>query len=154
MHLPLFLLSLGLLMTTSSGLLLTDFTSNTSDMGWYVVNDNVMGGRSEGDFIQEQEKLSFAGRTNTNGGGFSSIRTEPLQLDLSNFAGIQWADFETLNGTWTTVNIPFADFIPQFRGYQLEGPELDPTKINGMGLMIYDNQDGPFELELASVHAY
>ena len=181
MHLPLFLLSLGLLMTTSSGLLLTDFTSNTSDMGWYVVNDNVMGGRSEGDFIQEQEKLSFAGRTNTNGGGFSSIRTEPLQLDLSNFAGIQlkvkgdgrrytwrlttdarwrgrqisyWADFETLNGTWTTVNIPFADFIPRFRGYQLEGPELDPTQISGMGLMIYDNQDGPFELELASVHAY
>jgi hypothetical protein len=180
MYLPLFSLYLGLIMS-SSGLLLTDFTSNTSDMGWYVVNDNVMGGRSDGDFNQISGKLSFAGRTNTNGGGFSSIRTEPLRLDLSNFAGIQlkvkgdgrrytwrlttdarwrgrqisyWADFETLNGTWTTVNIPFADFIPQFRGYQLEGPELDPTQISGMGLMIYDNQDGPFELELASVHAY
>lgn len=181
MHLPLFLLSLGLLMTTSSGLLLTDFTSNTSDMGWYVVNDNVMGGRSEGDFIQEQGKLGFAGRTNTNGGGFSSIRTEPLQLDLSNFAGIRlkvkgdgrrytwrlttdarwrgrqisyWADFETSNGTWTTVNIPFDRFNPQYRGYQLDGPALDAAQIRGMGLMIYDNQDGPFELELASVNAY
>lgn len=181
MYLSLFSLSLGLLMMTSSGLLLTDFTPSSSDLGWYVVNDNVMGGRSEGDFDQESGKLSFAGRTNTNGGGFSSIRTEPLQLDLSNFAGVQlqvkgdgrrytwrlttnarwrgrqisyWADFETRNGTWTTVNIPFDNFIPQFRGYQLEGPALDPTQITGMGLMIYDNQDGPFELELASVNAY
>ncbi len=33
-------------------LMLTDFTSVSSDLGWYVVNDNVMGGRSEGDFEQ------------------------------------------------------------------------------------------------------
>lgn len=181
MHLSLFSLTLGMLLMTSPGLLLTDFTPNTSDLGWYVVNDNVMGGRSEGDFALGNEKLSFAGRTNTNGGGFSSIRTQPMQLDLSDFAGIQlyvkgdgrrytwrlttdarwrgrqisyWADFETRNGTWTTVNIPFANFIPQFRGYTLEGPALDPAKIRGMGLMIYDNEDGPFELELASVHTF
>ncbi len=162
-------------------LLLTDFTTSSSDLGWYVVNDNVMGGRSEGDFEQEQGELRFAGRTNTNGGGFSSIRTKPMQLDLSNHAGIQlhvkgdgrrytwrltsdarwrgrqvsyWADFETRSGTWSVVNIPFSSFIPQYRGYQLDGPALDPGQIRGMGLMIYDNQDGPFELQLASVHAY
>ena len=181
MYLPLSLLPLGLLLMTSTGLLLTDFTSSSSDMGWYVVNDNVMGGQSEGDFDQESGKLIFAGRTNTNGGGFSSIRTNPVQLDLEDFAGIQlqakgdgrrytwrlttdarwrgrqisyWADFETRDGAWITVNIPFADFIPRFRGYQLDGPALDPAQITGMGLMIYDNLDGPFELELASVHAY
>jgi NADH dehydrogenase [ubiquinone] 1 alpha subcomplex assembly factor 1 len=162
-------------------LLLTDFTSTSSDLGWYVVNDNVMGGRSEGDFELEQAELSFTGRTNTNGGGFSSIRTKPLQLELSNHAGIQlhvrgdgrrytwrltttarwrgrqvsyWADFETRNGTWSTVKIPFSSFIPKFRGTQLDGPALDPGQITGMGLMIYDNQDGPFDFHLASVHAY
>ena len=160
---------------------LTDFTSNSSDLGWYVVNDNVMGGRSEGDFEQDQEELSFTGRTNTKGGGFSSIRTKPMQLDLSNHAGIKlhvkgdgrrytwrlttaarwrgrrvgyWADFETRNGIWSTVDIPFASFIPRYRGYQLDGPALDPGQITGMGLMIYDNLDGPFELHLASVDAY
>jgi len=180
MYLALFSLSLGLMMS-SSELLLTDFTSNTADMGWYVVNDNVMGGRSEGDFNQESGSLNFAGRTNTNGGGFSSIRTRPIDLDLSGFAGIQlkvkgdgrrytwrlttdarwrgrqisyWADFETSNGKWTTVNIPFENFMPQFRGYQLDGPALDAAQITGMGLMIYDKQDGPFEFELSSVHAY
>ncbi len=120
-------------------LMLTDFTTTSSDLGWYVVNDNVMGGRSEGDFEQEQGQLRFTGRTNTNGGGFSSIRTKPLQLDLSNHAGIRlnvkgdgrrytwrlatdarwrgrqvsyWADFETRNGTWSTSTFPSPASFP------------------------------------------
>jgi hypothetical protein len=52
------------------------------------------------------------------------------------------------------VDIPFPAFIPQFRGVRLEGPGVDPAQITGMGLMINDKQDGPFELRLASVHAY
>ena len=166
---------------SSPSLLLTDFTSNSADLGWYVVNDNVMGGRSEGGFEQEEGELRFTGRTNTNGGGFSSIRSQPAQLDLSNYTGIElkirgdgrrytwrlttearwrgkqisyWADFVTRDGAWTTVNIPFGDFIPRYRGYQLEGTALDAAQITGMGLIIYDNEDGPFELHLASVHAY
>ena len=70
-------------------LILTDFTSISTDLGWYIVNDNVMGGRSEGDFEVAQGELSFTGRTNTNGGGFSSIRTKTVQLDLSSHDGIQ-----------------------------------------------------------------
>jgi monofunctional biosynthetic peptidoglycan transglycosylase len=163
------------------GVLLTDFTASSSDFGWYVLNDNVMGGRSKGDFQQEPGQLRFSGSTNTNGGGFSSIRTKPMQLDLSEHAGIRlnvkgdgrrytwrlttaarwrgrqvsyWADFETINNEWSVVDIPFSRFIPRFRGYRLDGPPLDPGQITGMGLMIYDNQDGPFEMQLASVHAW
>jgi hypothetical protein len=106
---------LGAAEHSADELLLTDFTSSSADCGWYVVNDNVMGGRSEGTFQREPGKLHF---------------------------------------TWTTVDIPSSRFIPRFRGYQLDGPELDPGRITGMGLMIYDKQDGPFELHLASVHAY
>ena len=162
-------------------LLLTDFTSSSADFGWYVVNDNVMGGRSEGTFEQEEGKLHFTGNTNTRGGGFSSIRTNAMRLDLSRHAGVRlrvkgdgrrytwrltttarwrgrqvsyWADFDTRAGTWTTADIPFSQFIPRFRGYQLDGPALDPGQITGMGLMIYDNEDGPFELHLANVRAY
>jgi hypothetical protein len=65
-----------------------------------------------------------------------------------------WADFDTQAGTWSTVDIPFSQFIPRFRGMVLDGPELDPGQIRDMGLMIYDKQDGPFELRLASVRAY
>jgi NADH dehydrogenase [ubiquinone] 1 alpha subcomplex assembly factor 1 len=162
-------------------LMLTDFTSDSPDLGWYTQNDNVMGGRSEGGFEQTPGELIFAGSTNTNGGGFSSIRTQPFKADLSKYEGIQlrvkgdgrrytwqlqtnarwkgrpisyWADFETLADEWTTVNIPFSSFFPQFRGFKLDGPELDPGQITELGLYIYDKKDGPFELRLTGVNAY
>ena len=64
---------------------LADFSTNEGNPGWYVVNDNVMGGRSEGGFTIADAELRFAGRTNTDGGGFSSIRTRPVEFDLSAF---------------------------------------------------------------------
>jgi monofunctional biosynthetic peptidoglycan transglycosylase len=169
----------GLLMTTPS--VITDFTEQTADLGWYVVNDNVMGGRSDGGYEQREGEIYFAGNTNTNGGGFSSIRSGSFSLDLSQYSGIQlrvkgdgrrytwrlttdarwrgarvsyWADFDTVDGEWTSVNVPFADFVPRFRGFELDGPPLNAEKITGMGLMIYDKQDGAFELHLDSVSAY
>ena len=158
--------------------LLTDFTSASADFGWYVVNDNVMGGRSDGGFDVTDGELVFAGRTNTRGGGFSSIRSGPL--DLSNHHGIRlrvkgdgrrytwrlttdarfygrqvayWADFDTGSEGWQTIDIPFASFVPRFRGAELDGPPLETSRITGMGLMIYDKRDGLFELLLDSVHA-
>jgi NADH dehydrogenase [ubiquinone] 1 alpha subcomplex assembly factor 1 len=160
---------------------LADFNTDEGNPGWYVVNDNVMGGRSEGGFTIADAELRFAGRTNTDGGGFSSIRTRPVEFDLSNYDGIRlrvrgdgrrytwrlstdasrqgreiayWADFATQEGTWTTVDIPFSRFVPRYRGTELDGPELDPGQITGMGLMIYDRLDGPFELRLAAVNAF
>jgi NADH dehydrogenase [ubiquinone] 1 alpha subcomplex assembly factor 1 len=162
-------------------LMLTDFTADTPDLGWYVQNDNVMGGRSEGGFKTAEGQLIFAGSTNTNGGGFSSIRTRPFELDLSGYSGIQlrikadgrrytwqiqtnarwrgrrisyWADFETVAGEWEIIRIPFAKFYPQFRGFELDGPVLDPSQISEFGLYIYDKKDGPFELILDNVQAY
>ena len=166
---------------TLTTMLLTDFTRGSADFGWYVLNDNVMGGRSDGAFAEQDGTLVFTGNTNTRGGGFSSIRTRALRLDLSGKTGIQvrvrgdgrrytwrlttdaswrgrqvsyWADFDTKKDVWLTADIPFSRFVPKFRGYELDGPPLDPSQITGMGLMIYDGQDGPFELRLASVHAY
>lgn len=163
-------------------LVLTDFSAESPDLGWYVQNDNVMGGRSQGGFeVKEKDALIFAGSTNTNGGGFSSILTQPFQLDLSNYDGIQlrvkgdgrrytwqlstnaryrrypvsyWADFNTIDGEWSTVNIPFADFYPQFRGSRLDGPVLDSGNITEFALYIYDKKDGRFQLHLASIAAY
>jgi NADH dehydrogenase [ubiquinone] 1 alpha subcomplex assembly factor 1 len=161
--------------------MVTDFTSASPDLGWYVQNDNVMGGRSEGGFDMGEDELIFAGSTNTNGGGFSSIRTSPFELNLAAHEGIQlrvkgdgrqytwqlqtealyrgyrvsyWAEFDTKDGEWITVNIPFAKFYPQFRGFKLDGPELDTSQITEMGLYIYDKKDGPFELRVDSIQAY
>ena len=167
--------------TADADFVLADFSTSQGKPDWYVVNDNVMGGRSEGGFTIEEGELRFAGRTNTDGGGFSSIRTRPVEFDLSMHDGIRlrikgdgrrytwrlttaarwegrevayWADFDTQDGSWSTVDIPFSRFVPRYRGARLEGPELDPAQITGLGLMIYDRRDGPFELRLSAVHAY
>lgn len=160
--------------------LLADFGPGATDRGWRVVNDDVMGGRSQGALTLDGTALRFRGRTNTDGGGFSSIRTQALALDLSAFEGVElrvrgdgrrytfrittdatwrgrpisyWADFDTRAGAWTTAEVPFEDFRPRFRGRWLDGPRLDTSRVRGLGLMIYDGRDGPFELRLESIHA-
>jgi len=162
-------------------LLLTSFEGDSPDLGWYVQNDNVMGGRSQGGFDTTLGQLVFAGSTNTNGGGFSSIRTQPFKFDLSDYTGIRlnvkadgrrytwqlqtdarwrgrqvsyWADFETVAGAKSVIDIPFSKFFPQFRGSKLDGPELNTSQIKEFGLYIYDKKDGPFELRLTSVEVY
>ena len=162
-------------------LTLTRFNAESPDFDWYVQNDNVMGGRSEGGFDISSGQLIFSGNTNTNGGGFSSIRTQPLKLDLSAYAGIRvkvkadgrrytwqlqtdarwrgrrinyWADFDTLANETDVIDIPFTTFFPQLRGFRLDGPELDTSQIIEFGLYQYDKTDGPFELRLLSVEAY
>lgn len=180
MSLPLW--GLFLMGATNAGeRLLTDFTAAGADLGWTVVNDNVMGGRSDGGFRVEDGRLQFRGRTNTNGGGFSSIRSRPLTLDLSEYDGIRlrvkgdgrrytwrlttdattrgrdvayWASFDTRDGEWHFVDVPFERFRPRFRGSWLSGPELDPSTITSVGLMIYDGKDGDFAIELDRVAAY
>lgn len=161
--------------------ILTDFTSATNDLQWYVQNDGVMGGLSQGEFNVDKGTLVFTGVTNTNGGGFSSIRTSTLNLDLSNFNGIRlqikadgrryswqlqtnatwrgrrisyWADFATTADEWITVDVPFSSFKPQFRGMRLDGPELERDQLTSMGLYIYDGLDGPFQIYLSAVGTY
>ena len=160
---------------------ITDFTAASDDLIWYVVNDNVMGGRSEGGFDVEDGELRFRGVTNTDGGGFSSIRSHPLDLDLRAYDGIRlrvhgdgrrytlrltttarwqgrdvayWAEFETVRGEWASVDIPFSSFEPRLRGMRLDGPELDTSRVTGLGLMIYDGANGPFHLRVDHIAAY
>ena len=162
-------------------LLLIAFEQDSPDVGWYVQNDNVMGGQSVGGFSVRASELIFSGNTNTNGGGFSSIRSQPLELDLADYDGIRltvkadgrrytwslqtdarwrgrkinyWADFETVPGEVYVVDVPFERFMPQFRGFKLDGPTLDRSQIREFALYQYDKTDGPFELRLIKAEAY
>lgn len=145
---------------------------------WITVNDNVMGGRSSGGPSFGDGVLTFSGSTNTNGGGFSSIRTRPGSFGLDDAAGLllrvrgdgrtfiaslntdersrgfninYWARFETSgDGRWQTVRIPFDSFIPTFMGEDVTGriADLDRGVIDSIGLYIYDKEDGDFRLDV------
>jgi monofunctional biosynthetic peptidoglycan transglycosylase len=158
----------------SDDLLLTDFDS--VHLSWTTVNDEVMGGRSQGGFEIEEGVLTFRGVTNTDGGGFSSIRTSPerpvlggreairlrvrgdgrtytFRLDTGEARAVYWAEFPTVQGEWTEVRLPLDSFVARWRGRVLDRPAVDPAEVVAVGIMIYDKRDGPFRLEVDWIRA-
>lgn len=149
---------------------------------WVIVNDGVMGGRSASQLVlTNQGTVLFTGMLSLeNHGGFASVRTVPYRYALSGFAGIALRvrgdgrryrlrlrvansldgpayeiEFDTIPDTWVTVDLPFEDAVPTFRGRRLRDmPPLRGEDILQVGFMIADKQDGPFRLELDWVKAY
>jgi monofunctional biosynthetic peptidoglycan transglycosylase len=57
--------------------------------------------------------------------------------------------------TWVTVQVPFADLRPTFRGRLLRNrPALEGAAVRQIGFMIADKQEGPFRLEIDWIKAY
>ena len=158
--------------------LIYDFTEDNPATNWITVNDNVMGGRSEGGFSFKKKRLIFSGTTNTNGGGFSSIRTNPSDFSLSDMKGLHIrykgdgrtyklgvrmegksvsyrSNFTSGNG-WQEVRIPFDEMDVSWRGRPLSKDEhpLIKSKIRSIEFMIYDKQDGPFKLQVDWIKSY
>lgn len=161
--------------------ILTDFSDANVASQWKTVNDNVMGGRSSGGPSFADGQLTFSGATNTDGGGFSSIRTNPTTWDTKGADGVVFrikgdgrsyffdvrrkteksrmiayrAEFKTKKGwAWNEVRIPFSEFKPTTFGMPIPGPKLTAEDVSTVGFMIYDKKDGPFRLLVDWVGVY
>jgi hypothetical protein len=68
------------------------------------------------------------------------------------FDAVSWqASFEVPAGEWRTVRLATDDFVPTFRGRQVDAPPLDPSAVRTLGLMLADRQPGPFALALRRI---
>jgi NADH dehydrogenase [ubiquinone] 1 alpha subcomplex assembly factor 1 len=181
-HLVLILLSMSLYADTARGQSITEFDGKDG-MEWQVVNDGVMGGLSEGKLtLNPSGTMKFSGMLSLeNNGGFSTFRSGDLKLDLSGdlglllrvkgdgrtyqarlatdalFRGMEVsfaADFATQKGDWIEVKVPFASFKGSFRGLDLPKEKLDPAKVRRVSILLADKKQGPFELEIDSIHTY
>jgi monofunctional biosynthetic peptidoglycan transglycosylase len=130
-----------------------------------------MGGKSKGAPSFADGLLTFNGTINTNGGGFSSIRTKPDEHDLTGTAGLllrvkgdgrtykaslrtdaklgRWwipfrGEFETVKDEWVTVFVPYDAMTPSIMGRELRDnpPALELDKVKSMGIMLADGKDG------------
>jgi NADH dehydrogenase [ubiquinone] 1 alpha subcomplex assembly factor 1 len=161
--------------------MLVDF-SDALPGSWRPINDGVMGGLSTGALrLSEDDTGIFEGSVSfDNGGGFASVRASLGRLDLSAYEGVEirvrgdghryrlrlhthsgmdgiayQADFHSGVGQWHEVTLPFAAFVPTFRGRTpADAAALDPATIEQIGLMIADRQAGPFRLEIGWIRAY
>jgi hypothetical protein len=168
-------------MDKSATKVLIDF-SQSSPVKWNTVNDGVMGGVSQSTFkILPDSTALFKGTVSLeNNGGFASVRSVPSLLDLSEFDGLEMrvkgdghsysfrirtdanfdgiayrAEFLTKKNKWMDIKLPFSLFKPTFRGRNLKNvPALQTGRIQQLGFLIAEKQEGPFYLYIDWIRAY
>ncbi|MGD1900518.1 MAG: CIA30 family protein [Phormidesmis sp.] len=164
-----------------SSVLIADFETPAEAERWRTVDDNVMGGISQGTFsVTPAGTGVFSGTLSlANNGGFSSVRRAAegaeleaatavsirvkgdgrryqlrLKMDPSDRAPSYRAEFETRAGEWTTVTLQLSDFEPVFRGRVLDdAPAIAPDQIAQIGFLIADKREGEFALEIDWIRA-
>lgn len=164
----------------ASGRLVIDFTRADEAARWRVVDDVVMGGVSSSRVVTTADgTTAFTGTVSLeNDGGFAGARTDGDRCALDGATAVllrvrgdgkdyrlrlrddvvydmpsRQATFSTVAGEWIDVELPLADFELKWRGRPAEGPPLDPAAVRSIGLVIADEQEGPFRLELAALRA-
>mgnify|MGYP003646793244 CR=1 FL=1 len=167
------LLILSFLM--SSSIILYQFSQNSAKSDWRIVDDVVMGGRSDGSFrINEDGNGVFEGSVSLeNNGGFSSVRhSETFQIQSQKTIKIQLkgdgsnyqfrvkssasdrhsyiSDFQT-SGEWETIEIRLAEMYPAFRGRKLSIPDFDQDQIVEIAFLIGNKKPQEFKLEIKSI---
>ena len=150
------------------------FEIQVSQNEWEIVNDNVMGGVSIGDFKIQNNRLIFFGKLSSKfNGGFASIRTrERIQLNsfekinlkvigdgntyqirikdnLSNYYSYA-KDFKT-NGSEQQIRLNLSEFKPVFRGTPLSIENFDKKLITELTFMIVSKKEPDFKLQIIEV---
>ena len=78
-----------------------------------------------------------------------------LRLD-DDFDGVAFTqEFQTAEDAWLEIDLPFASFVPTYRGRVLQnvGP-LVASDIRQLGFLIADKTAGPFGLKVDRIAAY
>ena len=153
---------------------LFDFTAHADPARWRAVDDPVMGGVSESQFVGTGAGAAFTGTVSLKqGGGFCSVRAPEGSYDLSGADGLRlrlkgdgkqyWVTLYTEPGgrlsyrasiepssEWTELTVSFDALTPYRRGQEVpDAPPFAPGQVRTMGFLIADEQDGPFRLEVA-----
>jgi len=150
-----------------------DFSPESEQGDWFVVDDRVMGGRSQGDVeLSEDGNGIFQGTVSLeNNGGFSSIRARMEVIETTDYSAFkirlkgdgknyQFRVRSQLNerhsyqyefpttGAWQEVTVPFDQMIPTFRGWQLDLPNYPGEVMRECSFLISNKKNESFRLEI------
>lgn len=153
-----------------------DFNSNSNVSDWKIVDDVVMGGRSNGSFgLNNSNRGVFEGTVSLeNNGGFSMVqyrfdtkevnqyskicirikgdgRTYQFRIKSSHSDYYSYiASFETTID-WITVEIPFNSMYPAFRGRRLDIDNYPGKQMEMIAFLIGNKKAESFKLEIDSI---
>ena len=153
---------------------LTDFEDPT----WIIVNDGVMGGRSQAQGVIENGVLTWTGTIVTTGGGFSSIRgpvngefagATSLTLRIRNdgrryellvddaFGArarvTHYNPIETTGGAWQEISVPLTEMEARVFGNPVMADPFAPELATQVGVILADGMDGEFQFEIDWIDA-
>lgn len=174
---------LGILLTSTTPSKYTiDFGEQKDGQDWMIVNDGVMGGLSESKAQLRENSLFFEGHISLeNNGGFASIRSMKSSYDLSKYEKVKIRfrskgrnftlrfalselyykpafkhEFSSTSDDWESIELNLVDFkeysMGQETGNRINQEELQ--KVIRIGIMLFDKQEGSFELEIDSIEFY
>lgn len=152
------------------------FNSNNSPLDWLLVDDIVMGGNSCGNFsVNDAEHGVFEGEISLeNNGGFSMMQHFFPKIEVQDFSKVlirlkgdgktyqfrvkssskdYFSYIKPFNtsGLWETIEIPFKDMYPVFRGRKLRKPNYAGLSMEMIAFLFGNKKEESFRLEIASI---
>lgn len=169
------LITLSMLLLIQSQLIF-DFNHNSNITDWNIVDDVVMGGRSNGKFkIDNDGNGVFSGDVSLeNNGGFSSVRYQfekinttkdskviirlkgdgkEYQFRIKNNRNTYYSyitSFKT-SGNWETIVFNLKDLYPSFRGQTMNIPNFTGNSIEEIVFLIGNKKNESFNLILDKI---
>lgn len=157
-------------------ILIFEFNLNTDITSWKIVNDVVMGGKSESNFYLDQRgNGTFEGHVSLDSnGGFCSVKYifEPITINKNKFICILLKgdgkkyqfrvkshrvdphsyvySFQT-STDWQTIKIPISELHPTFRGRKLDIPNYDGSNLEEIAFLIGNKKEEIYQLHIARI---
>jgi len=155
---------------------LFDFSESADISGWEIVDDVVMGGRSNGTFyLSPAGNGVFSGKVSLeNNGGFSSVRYDLNGLDMEAYDTFllkvkgdgkryqfrvktgkydrqSYISYFETTGEWQEIAIPMHEMVPTFRGMRLNMENYPGKKLDQVSFLIGNSRPEGFRLEIDEI---
>lgn len=153
------------------GATLFDFHPDADLQRWWIVNDGVMGGRSKGKLLMDNEGHGvFEGFVSLeNNGGFTSMRYRFPRKEVKDFKELvlrvkgdgkryqfrikpnsydrhSYIQYFQTTGEWQTIHIPLAEMYPTFRGRRLRMNNFNSDYIEEIAFLIANKRAERFQM--------
>ncbi|MFD2909096.1 CIA30 family protein [Flavobacterium ardleyense] len=165
-----------ILLATMNTTIIYDFNKKSSKRDWRIIDDGVMGGISQGEFLIDSDGNGvFYGTISLeNNGGFSSVRYQFDKILTNKDSkiiirlkgdGKQYqfrikdkfdsyysyiTTFET-SGEWETIEIKLTDLYPSFRGQKLNLPNFNSNSFEEIVFLLGNKKKESFKLVLDKI---
>lgn len=170
------ILTLSLILIFMNTKMIFDFDKGQSLRSWQVVDDTVMGGRSDGSFtLSDDGHGVFSGYVTTeNNGGFSSVRHDFDKMNIEGYQKVvikvkgDGKDYQfrvkasqrdyysyittfSTSGKWEEIVIPLKEMYPSYRGRKLDMPNFSADAIEEVTFLIGNKRKESFRLMIDKI---